>query len=107
MDAIFGNLRNTVIAGFVLAGLVFLLYLKITGYDGGTFWLFFLRWLHVICGVMWIGLLWYFNFVATPTTPKIPEELRRRSASTSRRRRCSGSAGPRWARSCSASSWPR
>jgi uncharacterized membrane protein len=25
---------------------------------------------------MWIGLLWYFNFVAAPTTPKIPEELR-------------------------------
>src|SRR5208282_4193417 len=29
-----------------------------------------------ISGVMWIGLLWYFNFVSTPTTPKIPEELR-------------------------------
>jgi uncharacterized membrane protein len=25
---------------------------------------------------MWIGLLWYFNFVATPTMPKIPDELK-------------------------------
>ena len=29
-----------------------------------------------ICGVMWIGLLWYFNFVSTPTMPKIPDELK-------------------------------
>ena len=35
-----------------------------------------LRWLHIICGVMWIGLLWYFNFVSTPTMPKIPDELK-------------------------------
>ena len=25
-------------------------------------------------GVMWIGLLWYFNFVQTPSMPKIPDE---------------------------------
>jgi uncharacterized membrane protein len=35
---------------------------------------FFIRWLHVVCGVMWIGLLWYFNFVQTPSMPKIPDE---------------------------------
>ena len=76
MDAIFGNLRNTVIVGFVLAGLVFLVYLEIQGWGGYTFWAFFVRWLHVISGVMWIGLLWYFNFVQTPTMPKIPPELK-------------------------------
>ena len=38
--------------------------------------MFLVRWLHVISGVMWIGLLWYFNFVQTPTVPTIPEELR-------------------------------
>ena len=43
------------------------------GYD---FWLFIVRWLHVLSGVMWIGLLWYFNFVQTPTVPTIPEDLR-------------------------------
>jgi uncharacterized membrane protein len=30
----------------------------------------------VVSGVMWIGLLWYFNFVATPTMPKIPDDLK-------------------------------
>jgi uncharacterized membrane protein len=40
------------------------------------FWAFFFRWLHVLSGVMWIGLLWYFNFVQTPTMPKIPDELK-------------------------------
>jgi uncharacterized membrane protein len=76
MTAFLGNLRSVVIAGFVLALLVFLLYLRIQGFDGATFWPFLVRWLHVISGVMWIGLLWYFNFVSTPTTPKIPDELR-------------------------------
>jgi uncharacterized membrane protein len=33
-------------------------------------------WLHVVCGIMWIGLLWYFNFVQIPTMPKIPAELK-------------------------------
>jgi len=32
------------------------------------------RYLHVLAGVMWIGLLWYFNFVQIPTMPKIPNE---------------------------------
>ena len=34
------------------------------------------RYLHVLAGVMWIGLLWYFNFVQIPTMPKIPNELK-------------------------------
>ncbi|MBI3418555.1 MAG: urate hydroxylase PuuD [Proteobacteria bacterium] len=33
-------------------------------------------WLHVISGILWIGLLWYFNFVQIPTMPKIPAELK-------------------------------
>ena len=33
-----------------------------------------MRWLHVVSGVMWIGLLWYFNFVEIPSMPKIPDE---------------------------------
>lgn len=39
-----------------------------------AFWQFFVRYLHVVSGVMWIGLLWYFNFVQTPSMPKIPDE---------------------------------
>ena len=35
-------------------------------------WLF--RYLHVLSGIMWIGLLWYFNFVQIPSMPNIPDE---------------------------------
>ena len=76
MVAFFSNLRNTVIAGVVIAVLLFVLYLEIQGFDPAMFWPFLIRWLHVLSGVMWIGLLWYFNFVSTPTTPQIPAELR-------------------------------
>lgn len=76
MAAFLGNLRNVTIASFVLALLLVVLYASLQGFDGPTFELFTLRWLHVVCGVMWIGLLWYFNFVSTPTMPKIPDELK-------------------------------
>jgi uncharacterized membrane protein len=39
-----------------------------------AYWAFFMRWLHVLSGVMWIGLLWYFNFVQIPSMPKSPDE---------------------------------
>src|SRR3984885_15862052 len=77
MAAFFSNLRNVVVAGVILALIVLLIHWAQTGVIvDTTFWQFLVRWLHVISGVMWIGLLWYFNFVSTPTTPKIPEELR-------------------------------
>ena len=77
MAAFFSNLRNTVIAGVVLALIVFIIHFEMQGGSvGPVFWPYLVRWLHVIAGVMWIGLLWYFNFVSTPTTPKIPAELR-------------------------------
>ena len=76
MAGFFANLRNVVIAGFILAILMFLLWVVRQHFEPLSFWPFLLRWLHVVSGVMWIGLLWYFNFVSTPTTPKIPAELR-------------------------------
>ncbi|HEY1836657.1 MAG: hypothetical protein WBQ17_04185 [Rhizomicrobium sp.] len=78
MAAFFSNLRNTVIAGFILALIVLAIRLAFGGLDLGNvaFWGFIVRWCHIISGVMWIGLLWYFNFVSTPTTPSIPAELR-------------------------------
>ena len=36
----------------------------------------FLRYLHVFAGILWIGLLYYFNFVQIPTMPKVPAELK-------------------------------
>jgi uncharacterized membrane protein len=38
------------------------------------FWSWLFRYLHVLSGVMWIGLLWYFNFIQIPSMPKIPDE---------------------------------
>ena len=77
MAGFFSNLRNTVIAGFVLALIVCILYFEMPDRRLDlVFWVFLARWLHVIAGIMWIGLLWYFNFVSTPTTPQIPAELR-------------------------------
>ncbi len=74
MAAILTNLRNTCIAGFVLALVLFIMYWTIQGYSNPDFGQFFFRWLHVLSGVMWIGLLWYFNFVQIPNMPKIPDE---------------------------------
>ena len=76
MAAFFSNLRNTVLAGVVIALIVIALFLCSPADRRAAFWLGLVRWFHVLCGVMWIGLLWYFNFVSTPTTPKIPTELR-------------------------------
>jgi len=74
MAAILQDLKKTVIAGCVLAVVLFLIYLGTQGYGGMDFWRFFMRWLHVLSGVMWIGLLWYFNFVQIPNMPNIPDE---------------------------------
>ncbi len=74
MATILTDLGRTVIVGFVLAVVLFLLYWVTQGYSGYLFGAFFLRWLHVLSGVMWIGLLWYFNFVQIPNMPKIPDE---------------------------------
>jgi len=41
---------------------------------GSDYLMFFARWLHVLSGVMWIGLLWYFNFVQIPNMPKVPDD---------------------------------
>ena len=78
MASILQNLRNTVIAGFVLTIVMIVVVAGGTGQGmpgGDTKWIAFLfRWLHVVSGVMWIGLLWYFNFVQIPNMPKIPDE---------------------------------
>ncbi len=74
MAGILTSLQRTVVAGFVLAALLFVLYYGQQGYAASDFGPFFFRWLHVLSGVMWIGLLWYFNFVQIPNMAKIPDE---------------------------------
>lgn len=74
MAAILTSLRNTVIAGFVLALLLEIMYLNGGGALDTNFWAFTFRWLHVLSGIMWIGLLYYFNFVQIPNMPNIPDD---------------------------------
>src|ERR1700739_4714973 len=76
MGAIFQSLGRTVIAGVVLLVIIIVLVGATTGsWISGdhAWWRFFMRCLHILSGVMWIGLLWYFNFVQTPSMPKIPD----------------------------------
>src|SRR4051794_18117988 len=78
MGAIFQSLGRTVTAGFVLLVVILGLASALTGSVAVSgqhaWWAFIFRWFHVLSGVMWIGLLWYFNFVQTPSMPKIPDE---------------------------------
>lgn len=73
MGAIFQSLGRTITAGVVLV--IVLILAAGSGIHYDQAWgAFVMRWLHVISGVMWIGLLWYFNFVQIPSMPKIPDE---------------------------------
>src|SRR5436853_7387187 len=80
MSAIFTSPRNTVIAGVVLLIAIVVVIGAVTGqmtHLDMAWSTFAMRWLHVISGVMWIGLLWYLNFVQVPTMPTIqPVESR-------------------------------
>ena len=77
MSQILQSLYKTLFAGIVLLILVILLASSVSGQSiqfGHAWGTFVMRWLHVVCGIMWIGLLWYFNFVQIPSMPSIPEE---------------------------------
>ena len=76
MAALFQSLGKTIIAGIIIL-VALLLIASGTGDSSGmshAWGIFVMRWLHVLSGVMWIGLLWYFNFVQIPSMPKIPDE---------------------------------
>tara|TARA_X000000368_G_C23046790_1_gene719489 strand:+ start:599 stop:1183 length:585 start_codon:yes stop_codon:yes gene_type:complete len=72
MSNILSSLSKTVISGFLLLIIIVLAISQITGFVIDASFLF--RWLHVLSGIMWIGLLWYFNFVQIPGMPNIPDE---------------------------------
>jgi uncharacterized membrane protein len=77
MAAILQSLGRTIIAGIVILILLVLISASVSGVGpvmSHAWGAFFMRWLHVLSGVMWIGLLWYFNFVQIPSMPKIPDE---------------------------------
>ena len=77
MAKILTNLHYTVIAGIVGAIIIIFIALQLDSSafaDGHRTIAFAFRLLHVMSGVMWIGLLYYFNFVQIPNMPKIPNE---------------------------------
>ncbi len=75
MGSILTSLNKTIIASTILTLAFIALYIYIGGnFDIENFLLFLARYIHVLSGIMWIGLLWYFNFVQIPNMPKIPDE---------------------------------
>ena len=75
MSNILSSLLKTVISGFILLFIIMLIISSASDfYLDYSYLSFFFRWIHVLSGVMWIGLLWYFNFVQIPNMPKIPDE---------------------------------
>ena len=76
MSNFFSSLSKVIHASVWLAVLLFLiLYFGYGGFAIDTlFWSWLFRYFHVISGVMWIGLLWYFNFVQIPNMSKITDE---------------------------------
>jgi len=76
MAKILGNFHLALLIGVVLlvAAMFGLHHDQIA--SGAYPWSQFLRYLHIFAGILWIGLLYYFNFVQIPTMPKVPAELK-------------------------------
>jgi uncharacterized membrane protein len=74
MAGILTSLSRTIITGFILAALMLAMFMSMGGELDMAFWTFFMRWLHVLSGVMWIGILWYFNFIQIPNMGNIPDD---------------------------------
>jgi uncharacterized membrane protein len=76
MAGLLANFRNTVIVSVVLALIMIFAYANAHGDADSQFWQAVFRWLHVFFGILWIGLLYYFNFVQIRKMPDIPAELK-------------------------------
>tara|TARA_B100001996_G_scaffold243004_1_gene188077 strand:- start:19 stop:621 length:603 start_codon:yes stop_codon:yes gene_type:complete len=76
MGALLSSLSRTIHTSIAIAILLFLGLFYLNGgfaFDA-LFWSWIFRYIHVIVAIMWIGLLWYFNFVQIPNMSKIPDE---------------------------------
>jgi uncharacterized membrane protein len=68
------SLPHAILAGVILSAILVLGVAGPGGLDGYLFGAVVFRWLHVLSGIMWVGLLFYFNFVQIPSMAKIPDE---------------------------------
>ena len=74
MASFLNDLRLTIVLSFTLSILFILLIVYLGDFQGiSFFWLWLLRLLHVISGIIWVGLLFYFNFIQIPNMVKIPD----------------------------------
>jgi uncharacterized membrane protein len=76
MAALLSNFRNTMILSGVLAIIMLAAFATSPQGLGTTYLQAVFRWMHVVFGVLWIGLLYYFNFVQIRVMPAIPAELK-------------------------------
>ncbi|MDO8902027.1 MAG: urate hydroxylase PuuD [Phenylobacterium sp.] len=76
MQGLLSNFRNTMIVSFLLSLVMIVGYLVHNGNADVIFVQAVLRWTHVVTGILWIGLLYYFNFVQIRKMPDIPAELK-------------------------------
>ena len=76
MGKLLSNFRTTILLSLVLALGMILAFGQVSGGFGEIFWQAALRWVHVVAGILWIGLLYYFNFVQIRVMPNIPAELK-------------------------------
>ena len=76
MSNLLSSLSKTIHASLALAIILFIgLFFQNDGFAfDRSFWSWVARYTHVLVGIMWIGLLWYFNFVQIPNMAKIPDE---------------------------------
>ena len=77
MAKLLSNFRTTILLSLALAVLMIIAFGRVSagGFDI-SFWQAVLRWAHVGSGILWIGLLYYFNFVQIRLMPTIPAELK-------------------------------
>ena len=76
MAGLLSNFRNTVILGIVLAAIMLFAWGHGPHHYDTDYWQAVFRWMHVVFGILWIGLLYYFNFVQIRKMPDIPAELK-------------------------------
>ena len=76
MGNLLASLSKTIYVSIAIALILFLaLFYQNDGFSfDQIFWSWMVRLVHVIFAIMWIGLLWYFNFVQIPNMAKIPDE---------------------------------
>jgi len=77
MAKFFGNLHLVLVVGLIAAIAVMVVFAGDPSAGAPIDVNSISRWLHIFFGVLWIGLLYYLNFVQVPTMPSVPAELKK------------------------------